>query len=375
MRCRGYRCVSFIPALAAALLLIGVLVAPPVRAFDPSHEFEVALGFPDIPMRGAGSAQGMVIWTHPYGGMDQPLPPLILGLAAHGWDVVKLLRNPNREKSWFAVLPHLSDLLVDQAKNAAQLGYKNVILAGQGEGGGLAIEAATKAPVFGVLAVAPDLGQSAYFPAEKSAERVISDLGSLDARRALLVLPAENQALPGIDMSTPARQALTGRHIPYLLVDSQVHGYWGGYSADIVPYAACSVWFFAPPAAVRPGEFHCYHDEVISVMESLNMHPSEAAHIWMGYVDHTGQPVVIVEHHGSAGETVDIGLGNGLKAGTKGQMVQGYPAIWVGNVLEIHPSTTDTVALQPDATPPFWSYRHLQNSSDWTATLNLVLGR
>ena len=306
--------------------------------------------------------------------MDQPLPPILKGLAAHDWDVVKLTRNPDKEKAWFAVLPQLSKLLADQARNAAQLGYANVILGGQGEGGGLALEAAAQVPVFGVLALAPNIGQSSYFPPEKGAERIINDIGAMNAQRAMIVLPADNQALPGINLSPAARQSLAARGIPYLLLDSQVHGYWGGYSAQMQPYADCAIWFFAPAAAMRRGPFQCYHDEVVTVMQSLNMNPRDAVRIWMGYVDGSGQPMVIVEHHNGAGSTIDLGMGGDLFARTSGHVVSGIPAAWEGNALTFSQSATEVANIQPTATPPYWLYRHLRGGGDWTGTLDLVFG-
>ncbi len=362
------------PALAALLgsVLCGIIAALPARAFDSSKDFEVALAFPQFPLRGASQTFGMVIWTNPCSDTDNPAPPLAMSLAAHGWDVVKLSCNPAFNKTWFATIPKLVGIVADQARNAAQLGYRNVILGGVGAGGGLSLEAAAKVPVFGVIAMAPNIGQSVYFPADKSAERIISDLGAANMRRSLLVMPPDDEALPGFNQAGAARPVMTGRGIPYLMVDSQVHGHFGGYSRQMLPYAACAAWFFAPQAQVRPGEFHCLHDEAMTVLQSLNMNPGGVAHLWMGYNDGTGQPVVIAEHPGG---TVDIGMGSSIDGKGQARAVAGFPAVWAGNVLTISISPTETTSLQPNPTPPYWSYRHMRGASDWTATLALIAGR
>jgi len=368
----------FLPRLAlrAALALAGILIATPAPAFDPSHDYEVAPGFADFPLRGGANTFGVVIWTNPCVDTDIPLPSLAAGLAAHGWDVIKLSCNPAFLKTWFAAIPKLVGIIDGFAADEALHGYRNVILGGVAEGGGLALEAATKAPVFGVIAFSPNIGQSAYFPADKSAARVISDLGSSNAQRTLLVMPSDDEVLPGIDQGSAARAVMNGRGTPYLLVDSQVHGHIGGYTPQMLPYAACSVWFFAPPAQLRAGEFHCYHDEAATVMQSLNMNPGDARRIWMGYVDQAGQPLVIVEHRTAAGSTVDVGIGNDLRSKVQGRVASGLPAAWSGNALFIRPSPDDTVALQPNAQSSFWSYGHAKRSGgDWTGTLNLVFSK
>ena len=359
----------------ALLVLISALVASPARAFDPSHDYEIAPGFSDYPIRGAANAAGAVIWTHPYGHMDEQLPPVVMGLAAHGWDVFKLMRNPDKEKQWFAVLPNLAGEMADQVKNAAQLGYKNVILGGQGEGAVLALEAAAKTPTLGVIALSPNAGQSAYFTAAQSVQRVTADLGALATRRVLLVMPNDNEVLPGANQAAAARQALNGRGISYLIIDSQVHGYYGGYSGEMLPYAGCAALFFSPQATLQPGEFHCYHDEATALLQSFGANESTANRIWMGYVDGAGQPLFIAEHRSNAGETSDFGIGGNLRNGKPVQFAQAYPASWQGNVFVIASSAMNVVTLQPTQTQPFWSYRYRHGTEDWTATLALIVAR
>ena len=84
-------------ALAAALAAL----TGPARALD-AYWTEPA--YAAYPAKGPAQALGLVIWNH---GVDGQLPqyqgppiPAMEGLAARGWDVIKLNRNPVWENSW-----------------------------------------------------------------------------------------------------------------------------------------------------------------------------------------------------------------------------------------------------------------------------------
>src|SRR5258706_11212115 len=84
-------------ALAAAL----VALAGPARALDA---YWTESAYAAYPAKGPDQALGLVIWNH---GVDGQLPqfqgppiPAMEGLAARGWDVIKLNRNAIWENSW-----------------------------------------------------------------------------------------------------------------------------------------------------------------------------------------------------------------------------------------------------------------------------------
>lgn len=161
-------------ALACALLMAGVLpaiaAAPTetitVRGKRPAATplwFEEA--YDDYPALGPEFAKGLVIWNHPidWTGRGPDAPPIraIEGMAALGWDVIRLQRNSRLAESaqWQSQIQPLIEALTQEVADAKARGYKRVVIAGQGFGGGIALESALSIKdLYGVVAFAPNTG-------------------------------------------------------------------------------------------------------------------------------------------------------------------------------------------------------------------------
>src|SRR5437762_2831416 len=82
--------------MSALLSLIAPAVAMDAYWTEPAYE--------KYPLKGAGTALGLVIWNHGLDGTRSqyqfPPPPVMQALAARGWDVIKLDRNPSWENTW-----------------------------------------------------------------------------------------------------------------------------------------------------------------------------------------------------------------------------------------------------------------------------------
>src|SRR5437763_6104879 len=124
-------------ALAAALAALSC-GAIPARALD-AYWTEPA--YPAYPAKGPGKALGLVIWNH---GVDGQLPPYqgppipaIEGLAARGWDVIKLNRDPVWENSWSNAGKRHVARVAEEVAAARRHGYRRIVVAGQSYGGAI----------------------------------------------------------------------------------------------------------------------------------------------------------------------------------------------------------------------------------------------
>jgi pimeloyl-ACP methyl ester carboxylesterase len=289
--------------------------------------YQVEPAYTEYPLRGPAQAKGLVIWNHGVNGTktqyQYPPPYLINGLAARGWDVIKLERNPTYENNWSnAGLRHV-DRLIEEATKARADGYRKIILAGQSYGGAIALKAADTFPVFAVIAMAPGTGTTArWFGAviteadsHTIEQHTYEQVTDLKAERALFVLPADDEFAPGIDRAPHVRELMAGKSIPFLVIDREVHGHGAGYSKDFFPYAGCALVLLDADTVPKPGEFRCFHDEVRQALTQLGVDPAAATKIWYGYGETSGQAVVLAEH---AGNTIDFIWGPDLMGHDRG---------------------------------------------------------
>ncbi len=123
-------------------------------AFASEAGFWQEAAFQDIPLRGPSAAVGVVLYNH---GTDLHNeqhklipPPYIRLLAQGGWDVVKLARPRAVDK-----VQRAENAVVSEIKLLQRRGYRRIILAGPSRGGWLGLMAATREPVFAVIAAAP----------------------------------------------------------------------------------------------------------------------------------------------------------------------------------------------------------------------------
>ncbi len=311
-----------LPVLASGPLLGAVLalLAPLADAMEASVAYEVEAGFPEIPMRGPTEALGLIVWNHGSDGnvpsYTHPPPLAIKALAIHGWDVTKLDRNPKIEAGGWGVGGQKDvAALLSQIDTAQKVGYRRIIVAGQSYGGAIALEAAARTPVFGVIAMVPGTGQTMLSdgtPFMNHTSRIERDTYSqverLQAQRALFVLPTDDEFLPGVDRSPRIREIMTARGIPFIVVDRQVHGHGGGYGREFLPFAGCNIWFMSPQARLRPGEFHCGRDELPEIVAAMGLPLTDATHIWAGYFNVSLQAVAVIERPSGDDSVFDLGF-------------------------------------------------------------------
>ena len=241
-------------------------------------------GFGEFPALGPQFAKGLIIWNHPLaaGGQGAGISTAkaIGGMAALGWDVIRLQRNPRLPPAWENRLTEVRESLAEEVAQARSLGYQRIILAGQGFGGGLALEAAkTIDGLYGVIALAPNTGDGLA-----SIDRTWSQLREARAARVVVLFPNNDEQVTQPRGAT-ARQLLAARAgLSFLLVDedSGVHGNTGAESMAFGTYATCMDYFLAPDAAPRAGEFHCGVDEVPAALARMGAKP-HGGEAWFGY--------------------------------------------------------------------------------------------
>ncbi len=312
------------PLLAALLLamtsiLALLLDATPVRAMGA---YAVEPAYKDYPLQGPAKAKGLVIWNHGlYGTMTQytyPPPFMFMALAAHGWDVIKLDRNPTYENGWTGSGQRHVARLIEEAERARDQGYAHVVLAGQSYGGAIALEAARRFPAFAVVAMAPGSGQEIRNGqitdtwSGAIAQETFEEARDLKAERAMFVLPTDDEYMRNVDRAPTVRSLLGAKGTPFVMVDSQVHGHGGGYSSAFIPFAACATWFLDPSVRPDRGEFHCARDEAQKVLGEIGLSTAGATRAWFGYSDDSGQEIAIIQKPGENGPIVDMGWGTGL---------------------------------------------------------------
>lgn len=170
----------------------GAVPALAATAFRP---VQVRIGpFRAAPLmfhHGARAAEGVVIWSHGYGGPDadhrqRNVPGVLAMLNDAGWDVLRFDRDPADD-----TLPTALSTLLRGLPLLREAGYRRIVLGGQSRGGWQSIMAASERPdaVHAVLAMAP--------AAHGEAARPNNNLGAArdDFRRLLAGLPATGPRL------------------------------------------------------------------------------------------------------------------------------------------------------------------------------------
>ncbi len=173
------------------LALDGAVLARPGPAFRP---VEARIGpFRAAPLmfrHGPAAAEGVVVWSHGYGGPAADrraalVPGAIAMLNDAGWDVFRFDRDPAEDTLPAALTTLLRGLPLLQAA-----GYRRIVLGGQSRGGWQSVMAAAERPglVHAVLAFAP--------AAHGETERPNNLPAALeDFHRLLASLPAEGPRL------------------------------------------------------------------------------------------------------------------------------------------------------------------------------------
>jgi hypothetical protein len=273
-----------VAAPAGAAALNEDIVVTGQRPAAPGATVWYEDGFAQFPALGPQFAKGLVIWNHPVAANGQgagvATVPAIGGMAALGWDVIRLQRNPRLPPAWENRLAEVRESLTQQVAQARAAGYQRIILAGQGFGGGLALEAAkTIDGLYAVVALAPNTGDGLA-----SVDRTWSQLREARATRVVVLFPAGDEQVPQ-PRGTTARELLAARAgLPFLLVDETagVRGNAGAESMAFGTYATCMDYFLAPDAAPHAGEFRCGVDEVPAALARMGAKP-HGGEAWFGY--------------------------------------------------------------------------------------------
>jgi dienelactone hydrolase len=316
----------------AALALAAVFAAlpcsaVPARAMD-AYWTEPA--YPAYPAKGPGKALGLVIWNH---GVDGQLPqyqgppiPAIEGLAARGWDVIKLNRNPVWEDSWANVGARHVARVAEEVAAARRQGYRRIVVAGQSYGGAIALAAGDAIEgLWAVIATAPGTGQEMRGNrtvgdawSRAIAQQTYEQLDALGRTRLVVAFPAEDEFV-GVKRGAEARAILAERPLPFLLVDetAPLKGHHAAYGDAFNPSAACIGYFLDPGTVVHDGEFRCGHDEFAAARRAIQAAKPDALNgegrRWFGYFTRSGQEIALtVPRAGNAAPLVEYAWGKGV---------------------------------------------------------------
>lgn len=287
-----------------------------IRPNNTTRDFWIEDAYSQYASLGPRFAKGLIIWnnsTDAYGtGATVPPPKFLEGFAARGWDVIRVQRNWRLGGSdgprGFAELTLNRATLVNavsgELRQATADGYQRVILAGQGMGGALAMEAAVANPgLYGVIALAPNVGFLAGtgIGSQRAAAADNNNIGDtlngqnaewttdmlqrFRPQRAVVVFPSHDEQVPGLERGAKARATLAQRNdLSYLLVDetSNLYGHNGANGAAFLPIAACIDGLMDPAFASNPGEVACGRDEVPAVLSEIGVKPAPGRS-WFGY--------------------------------------------------------------------------------------------
>ena len=266
------------------------------RPTTPTTPYWFEVAYDQYPALGPKFAKGLIIWNHPidWTGLGPDVPPTkaIEGMAAQGWDVIRLQRNPRmlEHAQWELMIRSLVEALAQQTAAAQSRGYKRVIVAGQGFGGGIALESAlTIKGLYGVIGFAPSVGvgrqrlengtttnEITGELAETNVQWTTSRLQAMLPTRLFLVFPEADEWMSNHDRGADARKLLAARgDLAFALVD-EGQGVKGNNGADTKAFdrfATCLDYFFEPNQTPRNGEYRCGADETSAALVRMGVKP------------------------------------------------------------------------------------------------------
>lgn len=232
------------------VLCLAALLAPCLAAAEPS----LLPISPDRPMLGAAAAKGAVIWSHGATPRPEatPHPFYLETLAAEGWDVFRLNREP-------ADSPKGAQAAAEQADKLRAEGYRSIVLAGQSFGGWLSLAATERAKIDAVIATAPAAHGSdpANDNWQLNATNFYRLLERMNRTRVMLFFFADDPFDPG-GRAARATEILKRREMDSLIVNQPdtLRGHTVASSAGFArAYAGCIAAFLAAPRI--SSEFRC----------------------------------------------------------------------------------------------------------------------
>jgi len=296
--------------LARASIMAALLAASLTRPVAAMDAYWTEPAYESYPAKGPDKALGLVIWNH---GVDGQLPqykgppiPAIEGLAARGWDVIKLNRNPVWENSWANAGQRHVARVAEEVAAARKEGYRRIVVAGQSYGGAIALAAAGAIDgLWAVIATAPGTGQEMrgdHTAGDKwtqaIAQQTYEQLHGARSTRLVVVFPDADEFI-GIKRGAKARAILAEKHLPFVVIDetAPLKGHHAAYSDAFNPSAACIGYFLDPATRVAGGEFRCGHDEFAALRNAVRTIKPEALAgdgvRWFGYFEKSGQEIVL----------------------------------------------------------------------------------
>jgi len=286
------------------ITVIGKRPEPPVT---PTTMYWIEDAYATYPLLGPNFAKGLVIWNHtrPWDGTGPAVPPIraMEGMAALGWDIMRLQRNPRNRGDWEVGVARVNYELSQQVAKAHEDGYKRVILAGQDFGGGLSLEAGKVVDgLYGIIALAPNTGIKwvhgiSPLPDDGWTQVILNrtwdQLEHVKAERLMVLFPDDDEQVPRVRGPT-ARDILTRRgDQSFLLVDETggVRTTAGADTPDFNAYASCMDLYMSPELTPKPGEFHCGADEIPAALAQMGAKP-HGGEGWFGY-SNLGQTIYL----------------------------------------------------------------------------------
>jgi len=308
----------------------------------PTTSYWVEDAYTAYPLLGPTFAQGLVIWNHAdsYNAEGPAVPPIraMEGMAALGWDIVRLQRNSRivqrRADTWNLEVEDVEENLQKQIDNARVQGYARIIVAGQEMGGGLALEASKRVEgLYGVIAFAPNTGiewcgrtshgkltcpedQPLDFNAEIILQQTWDQLRRVHPARLFVLFPKDDAEVP--HLRGPMAHEILGQRtdLASLLVDETggVSTNTGADKPEFDAYASCMELFLQPDFTPKPGEFHCNSDEVPAALAEMGVKP-HGGEGWFGY-SNRGQTIYLELPAGGRGPAT-YGWGAGANGKTR----------------------------------------------------------
>jgi pimeloyl-ACP methyl ester carboxylesterase len=334
------------------------LAAWPAAALDA---YWIEPAYKAYPLEGPEKAHGYAVWNHGVKGSEPqyqyPPMPVMEALAARGWDVVKLNRNPIWENSWSNAGKLHVERNVAEIAAARAKGYRRVVVGGQSYGGAIALETATRADgLWGVVATAPGTGQEMQFGSLTDrwsyaiAQQSYDQIRRMRPTRAVLVFPKGDQFI-SIERGAEARHLL-GAAMPYLVIDetASLSGHGAAATAAFRPYATCIAWFLDPGSEPKPGAFQCGRDELRQVLAALGAKfpPAEGQPFWFGYFGTIGQEVLLgLRPDKEAGRVADYAWGRGPNAKFS-TGIRSFPVSGAGDAVSFELSSGAKVTTGPE---------------------------
>jgi pimeloyl-ACP methyl ester carboxylesterase len=245
--------------------LLGVVAALPLSAPALAHDaLWLDPAYPNRPLLGPAKAEGAVIWSHGRSVDSEdstaPTPPYMATLEQGGWDTFRFNRMRVAD-----TLANSAQGLAEEVHRLKMEGYRQVALTGQSFGGFLALMAADASDeVDAVVVTAPAAygSFSEYYDSwRNNATKLYPLLERVRHARVMEFFFHGDDFDPG-GRGDRSRVILTGRHLPYVIVDQPPHltTHWAASTPQFAKLYGGCVLGFLDAVRVNDGAA-CHGDE------------------------------------------------------------------------------------------------------------------